>query len=91
MVDVASVDEVDAVDEELRSPHGLDEVAGAAHLSKELHEQLGAGVRQHTRQKAIDRPDQAIGRQVVVVDDGRVGAVRQRRDGGGIGDGASRS
>ena len=87
----AAVDQVDAVDEELRSPHGLDEVAGPAHLGHELHEQLRAGVRQNARQQAVDRPDQATRRQAIVVHDGWVGEVSQLLDGLGVNDAASGS
>ena len=60
MVDEASVDEVDAIDEELRSPHGLDEVGRSPHLGQELDEELGASVGQHAGQQTVDGSDQAV-------------------------------
>ena len=83
VVDVAAVDEIDAVDEELRGPHGLDEVARAAHLGHELDEELRAAVGEDALEKAVERADQAARvRQAAVMPDGRVGACRRiRRDG----------
>ena len=54
VIDVASINEVHAVDEELRSPHGFDKVTRPLHLSQELHKKLSASIRQHARQQAVD-------------------------------------
>ena len=75
IVDVASIDHVAGVDEELGSPHGLDKVTRSLHFSHELDEELSSTVRIHTLHQAVDGPNQAVWvRETVVVLYGRVNA-----------------
>lgn len=93
VVDVAAVDEVDGVDEELRTPHRLDEVVRSLHLGHELDEELRAAVGKDTRKQAVDGADERgrVGQAPVVdnvwIDAGRgVGC-----DAGGINEAAGRA
>jgi len=54
VVDVASVDEVDSVDEELREPHGLDKIPRASHLGHDFDKELGTAVGEDAGHEAVD-------------------------------------
>lgn len=85
IVDITSVNHVARVDEELCTPHGLEEITWSLHLRHELDEQLSTGVCVHTLHESVDAPDDTarVGKSIVV-DYRWVISVRIRRDGGRV-------
>ena len=70
VVDVETVDHIDRVDEELGTPHRLDEVTGSLHFCHKFDEELGASIGVDALHEPINGADETtwIGKTSVVSD-----------------------
>jgi len=76
VVDVATINHVARVDEELGSPHGLEEITWSLHLPHELYEKLSTGICVNALHETVNTTNDTTGiRKSVVVDDGRIIAI----------------
>ena len=81
IVNIAAINHVARVDEELCSPHSLEEVTWSLHLRHELDEELGASICVNTLHKTIDSTNKSGGRRKsIVVNDRRIISIHIRHD-----------
>ena len=76
MIDVAPINQIHGINEELRSPHGFEKVLRPSHLCQELYEELRPGVGKHAGQQAVNGPHEVGSRETPIVDDRWVVALR---------------
>jgi hypothetical protein len=85
IVDIAAINHVARIDEELCSPHGLEKITGSLHLCHEFDEKLSTGICVNTLHETVNGANKTARiRKSVVVNDRWIISVRIRCDGGQI-------